>query len=497
MCLSPKYITNRCLHYDLFKPLKLQVPCGKCEECKSKNRNDWFTRCYFEWQRCRESSFFYTLTYNNEHLPKYCGVQRFSKRDIQLFIKKLRFRLNKLDIKCKYIVTCEFGDKLKRCHYHVGFFLDKRINPFWFLRFVEDSWTDSKGESLGFVKSGDNVGLINSSAGIQYVTKYITKDKAHLNEVLPKFAPTVFKRYYDLFHYVCLRYHCLPQCSFRMNSDFSFSRQVFGGCSDDDLDFVQKFLTKMRRIMSEITPFHLQSTGLGSNMVEKADNILEQVPILQQNGKVLMSRIPRYIKRMLWYDCVEGQNSGKKDTFVLNEIGKKHLLEKYEFQIERDKQNYQKVLLNASNLHESILPTLNQLGHDFKHPRDVVFWCEHFDLDLEVLSIYKNIFRGRVDEFDIQDLNAVCIKDSWLDIAYQSVYASADMDFGEIYKNQSLVTALNSCLWNLNPFFQPYELALQILDCIDLQQRDFAALGKAKQEEKRRQLRQLTQMFNY
>ena len=80
MCLQPKYITNRCLHYDLYKPLKIQVPCGKCEECKNTIRNEWFTRCYYEWRRHQESTFFYTLTYNNENLPKWNGIQHFSKQ---------------------------------------------------------------------------------------------------------------------------------------------------------------------------------------------------------------------------------------------------------------------------------------------------------------------------------------------------------------------------------------------------------------------------------
>lgn len=98
-CLHPKYITNRTLHYDLFKPLQLKVPCGKCEACKKSNRDDWFIRSVYEWKEhgC-SNTFFYTLTYNNEHLPRFMDVPCFKKKDIQDFIKRLRFRLSKLHI---------------------------------------------------------------------------------------------------------------------------------------------------------------------------------------------------------------------------------------------------------------------------------------------------------------------------------------------------------------------------------------------------------------
>lgn len=474
----------------------MQVPCGKCEECRSMNRNEWFIRCYFEWQRCRNSSFFYTLTYNNEHLPLYQGHQRFSKRDIQKFLKKLRFRLYKLDIKCKYMVCCEFGELRKRVHYHVSFYLNKEINPYWFLRFVEDSWTDENGNSMGFVKTGDNVGLISSSSGIQYVTKYVTKDMSHLNDVLPVFAPLVYERYKLLFNYVCERWNKKVNCSFRVNSDYSFSRVPHPCCTDKDINFVQKFLTKMRRIINDIVPFHLQSSRLGSNIAEQDISVLEQIPILRNNGQVQMSIIPRYIKRMLWYDRIEGENTGKRDTFVLNERGKAHLLEKLQFDIERDKLRFQNILLNSSSTGGEIIPNLKTLGYDFQHPRDVVHWCQHFDLDLEVLSIYKNVLRGRVCEYDITSMDSQTIKDSWFDIAHQSIYASSNMDFGTIYKNQSLVTALNSLLWNLHPYFQVYEQSLQILEQLDLMQRDYACKARLEKENKKRQLSQYLQMFN-
>lgn len=483
MCLSPKYITNRTLHWNLFQPLKLKVPCGKCEECKRVNRNEWFVRSYFEWTNSRKSTFFYTLTYNNDYLPKFDGIACFRKKDLQDFLKRLRFRLAKYNLKLKYLITCEYGKLKNRSHYHALFFLDREINPYWFLRFVTDSWI------CGFVRPGDNCGLVSSDLGIQYVTKYITKDCLHTDALLPLLAPRVFLRYYTLFNYVCRRYNHFPLCSFRMNNDFSFSRVLLGRCSDDDLEFTQKFLTKIRRQVNRYVPFHLQSSRLGVSMIDSVNDVLEQVPVLRSNGKIKPYHIPRYIKRLLWYDCVEGEHSHKKDTFVLNENGKKHLFDKISLQVESDVVNFQNTLLNASSIDSSIICSLNKLGFGFKHPRDIVFWCQHFDLDLNVLSIYKNVFRGRCDFIGYDDLTPQYIIDSWKDVLDYHINQVPNMDFAAIYKDSKLVANLTSILWNNNPLFQPYEQALIILEEISFHlsnRQIFASLESDKNSRKLR-----------
>lgn len=483
-CLNPKYITNRSLHWNLFQPLKLQVPCGKCEECKKVSRNGWFVRSYYEWQSS-QCTFFYTLTYNNEHLPAFNGIACFRKKDLQDFTKRLRFRLDKLGIKLKYLYTCEYGEQKNRSHYHALFFLDKNVNPYWFLRFVTDSWTH------GFVKTGDNVGVVNSQLGIQYVTKYITKDQTHTQKVLPLLAPRVFNRYYKLLNYVYSRWQIVRPVSIKMNSDFSFSRQLLGKCSDDDLQFIQKFLTKMRRELNKILPFHLQSSRLGVSMIDKVDNLLEQVPVLNHKGSCDMYHIPRYIKRLLWYDVVEGENSHKKDTFVLNEDGKKHLYKRIILQKDRDLDNYYCLLSNSSLIENDVLLPLNKLGFAFKNVRDIVHWCQHFDLDLEVLSIYKNVFRGRCDFVGYDDLSEQYIKDSWEDVLDYHINAVPNMDFGEVYKQSQLITNLTSILWNNHPLFQPYEKSLQILETIELFSNKHRSLSDSKKEENARKLRDL------
>ena len=391
-CLHPKYITNRTLHYDLFQPLKLKVPCGKCENCKRNNRDDWYIRSVFEWKEhgC-SNTYFYTLTYNNEHLPRFCGVPCFRKKDIQLFFKRLRGRLKSYNISCKYLVTCEYGELRNRSHYHMLLFLDRECNPFWLYKFIRDSWNN------GFVMPGDNHGLVDSYSGIHYVTKYVTKDFSHLDVVLPKFAPAVFKRYYKLFNYCNFRFGHQPQVSIKMNTDFSFSRNVFGKCSDEDLQYVQKFLTKMRRIINEIIPFHVQSSCFGMSIKDVPTIDKNYIVHVDSHQSLLKYRVPRYYKRLLWYDCFENERDGKRTCFKLNDAGKRHMLRNIDVQIESEKHKLEYVTLNAnvSKIDFSLIPYLQEKGYGFQNVRDLISWLDRLSLNLDVLSIYSVVFRGR------------------------------------------------------------------------------------------------------
>lgn len=496
-CTNPKYITNRTLHYTLFQPLRMKVPCGKCEACLKSQRDDWFIRCVYEWKStgCR-TGFFYTLTFNNEHLPRYYGLPCFSKELVQKFLKRLRFRLDKLHIKLKYLLVCEYGELRGRAHHHVFFNLSREVNPYWFFRFVQDSWVDGKGDSLGFVKPGDNVGLIDSYQGISYVTKYITKDFAHLDTVLPRFAPWIFKRYYDLYNYVCSRYHIMPQCSFKMNSDYSFSRQIFGKCSDEDLMFVQKFLTKMRREINKVVPFHLQSQGLGSNIIDCPTLSHGMIPHVDSKG-IRYYKIPRYFKRKLWYDCIENERDGKRTKFVLNDAGKNHILDKLDDTIATEKHKLEYVTLNSnlSKIDSSIVFFLKEKGYGFSDVRDLVSYIGHLSLNLDVLALYSAVFRGRYNIYGNIELNGDFLLNHYKEFVTDTLYEVSRYDFGAICKDRTLLDRLEYSLFNYHPFFQVYEENLRLLEMIYSYHNENASAASASLERKERKARQFYKLI--
>lgn len=139
----------------------LVVPCGKCYSCKHTKVNDWAVRMQMEARKYKDNCSFVTLTYNDESLPK-DGL--LSKRDYQLFLKRLRKQLNNhYGIKFRYFMCGEYGEKFARPHYHFIFFGVSTK----FVDIIEKCW------SMGFVKV-----LPVDFKCCKYVAKYCCKSLA-------------------------------------------------------------------------------------------------------------------------------------------------------------------------------------------------------------------------------------------------------------------------------------------------------------------------------
>lgn len=126
----------------------MQMPCGKCIECKLEYARTWAIRCMHE-AKCHSENCFITLTYNDENLTeglKYSDFQNFAKklRD-KIFKEKILDRLYpSLSVKqqkeqwkkltkeerrnyyepyrISIFVTGEYGEKNKRPHWHAIIF---------------------------------------------------------------------------------------------------------------------------------------------------------------------------------------------------------------------------------------------------------------------------------------------------------------------------------------------------------------------------------------
>lgn len=93
----------------------LTLPCGQCVGCRVQRARSWALRVQHEAQ-LHDASCFVTLTYAPEKLPPY-GSLRY--RDFQLFMKRLRRRLDK---PVRFFVCGEYGENLSRPHYHACLF---------------------------------------------------------------------------------------------------------------------------------------------------------------------------------------------------------------------------------------------------------------------------------------------------------------------------------------------------------------------------------------
>lgn len=101
---------------------EISFPCGKCFDCRKRRAASWGFRLS---QQCQisDTAYFITLTYNTENLHFALKARRptLNKRDVQLFIKRLRKQHP--GQKLKYYLAAEYGGTKKmRPHYHLIIF---------------------------------------------------------------------------------------------------------------------------------------------------------------------------------------------------------------------------------------------------------------------------------------------------------------------------------------------------------------------------------------
>lgn len=167
-CFNPKRIVNR------YTSEELVVNCGVCKACLAARASRMTTLCNIEREDYK-FCYFVTLTYSNQYVPrayvvrnddlKLCFVNNktprlgevgekiacfpsdiytvasaaiarsqmdgdimyLSKRDVQLFLKRLRKQLTKVsNEKLRYYCIGEYGPQHLRPHYHLLFFFDSQ-----------------------------------------------------------------------------------------------------------------------------------------------------------------------------------------------------------------------------------------------------------------------------------------------------------------------------------------------------------------------------------
>jgi hypothetical protein len=148
------------------------VPCGKCPNCYANRVSMWSFRL-MQQEKISSSAHFITLTYDTTNVPiSSRGFLNLSKRDLQLFFKRLR-KTHSKDVTIKYYAVGEYGGKTKRPHYHLILFNAD-------VSLINGAW------NLGDFHVGDVTG-----ASIGYTLKYISKKwrPAHANDDRqPQFA---------------------------------------------------------------------------------------------------------------------------------------------------------------------------------------------------------------------------------------------------------------------------------------------------------------------
>ncbi|UPW41975.1 replication initiator protein [Dipodfec virus RodF1_52] len=203
------------------RPPSFQVPCGTCVGCRLSQSRDWANRCLIEASYHR-SSYFVTLTYADEFVPRGWTVDKFTgecfpnltlrSRDLQLFLKQVRYRFNQ---SVRFFACGEYGSHTLRPHYHcllfglelsdLQYYGSSPIGqPYFSSVSLQRCWYDADvGSSRGFVLVGKC-----SWASAAYVARYSLKKKYVSRKEYEKLGlepefirmsrnPGIARRFYD------------------------------------------------------------------------------------------------------------------------------------------------------------------------------------------------------------------------------------------------------------------------------------------------------------
>lgn len=187
--------------YGEIKPLYIIVPCGSCRLCREKKSRELMARCTAETNQYGRAPLFITFTYADKYLPQ----KGLEKKDLQLFFKRLRSRLDYYNVEhnLRYLAVGEYGSKTHRAHYHVilwNFPVQNSLFPsiISVQNFISRAWSvfvyrdgkrvikrTSSGKALrypsgAYVYETDPLGMIKILPVTQgcsaYVTKYMRKE---------------------------------------------------------------------------------------------------------------------------------------------------------------------------------------------------------------------------------------------------------------------------------------------------------------------------------
>lgn len=177
-CLHPLTLYYRLIPGEKSSPtVAYDAPCGKCIWCQKRKQKEWVIRMQEEL-KVSDLALFVTLTYDDEHIPIENDIPCVDKRDVQLYLKRLRKSISPY-FTVRYFLCSEYGMKTFRPHYHAVLFF--RLNSVY-----SSEWRDSYLSLLSkevvdkWQQGFCYVGTCTPQS-ISYVAKYVVKPKEYEN----------------------------------------------------------------------------------------------------------------------------------------------------------------------------------------------------------------------------------------------------------------------------------------------------------------------------
>lgn len=390
MCYKPLRIKNNSKDFNTAKDSVYNtVPCGHCGECYTNKQNEWKVRSFYEYLDTKQHgghTLFVTFTYDEFWVPHFevkgNKYRCFDKSHIQKFNKRIRHALedygyilpnkardNNYTIEYKYIFTSEYGKRFtKRPHYHALLYFKGDISPNITRSIVSDNWY------YGFLKFGDNQGVVYGDGACKYVTKYITKD-------------------------------------------LDFSETFDKVLESEDEEVLESF--------KNFKQFHFQSQGFGINALNYVSELSQlegKMYVPHQDPKKCYIKTPLYLERKKFYKVIYRYADGFHDhiipgtkvgvdcfpKYVLNEEGKKMQLVRYQLKHSKIVDKYEEVVNSYLCVEPGFLLYLNEYTkRDFTCIEDFQSLCRSLlgNRDLSDFVSYVSLFKDKVSDSDIENLD--------------------------------------------------------------------------------------------
>lgn len=314
MCTSPLTILNPSHFISLDKRdrLFIQVPCGRCPDCRDLNSLQWYQRAIVEFDACVSSGgycLFDTLTYSNSNLPHFSDFFEttfdfpcFNRKHVTDFLKRLRASLKrKFNYDgLRYYLVSEYGTSplhSHRPHYHVLFYCDSIVPPEALSSLISSCWRFGRTDGIPYqssnyvLSSRVYTSLTDKSKFqvIQYVSKYVNKSC--------EFEKEIWQR-----------------VQFVLDS-------LTSNWSERELSSY-RYKQLKRSVYNTARQFHRQSVGFGAQILRDVD-LLELASVggfkvSLPNKLVCIVPLSTYYKRKLFYEVVSIDGS---DVWQLNDVG--------------------------------------------------------------------------------------------------------------------------------------------------------------------------------
>lgn len=311
MCYRPLRIVNNSsfIHESYCKPY-LSVPCGHCYECRKVRTTAWQIRCAEELKNCKVC-YFYTLTYDPQHITSY-GTDyddvpfiTFNKSELQKFMKRLRKHLGGMSL--KYMITSELGEETHRPHHHMLLYFYEPIDAKTVQEAIEKTWQQ------GFVKAGDNHGIVVNPNAVMYVVKYMHKTDKYYNGFANRLARKVLFKWYRALLTVN------PDAKRPTNNKLHYELIENSSLTCEE-SLWNNFYNSAVRDYNQHCAFHLQSTNFG--LPQNPDDYKGlECKIYDHNGGYKYTKTPLYYLRKFYYDRVPNLRDGSRTKYVLNSDG--------------------------------------------------------------------------------------------------------------------------------------------------------------------------------